>query len=70
MGTSPGAAGTAVIVDYGAFAAHYLAADETVVQDVAQADRWADRSDPLYTARCLLDQVRMAGVQVRLGTRL
>ena len=70
MGTSPGAAGTAVIVDYGAFAAHYLAADETVVQDVGQADRWAYLSDPLFTARCLLDQVRMAGVQVRLGTRL
>lgn len=33
LGTSPGAAGTAVIVDYGAFTAHYLAPDETVRDD-------------------------------------
>jgi hypothetical protein len=70
LGTSPGAAGTAVIVDYGAFDAHYLAADETVVQDAGQGDHWAYLADPLFTARCLLDQIRAAGVQVRLSTRL
>lgn len=70
LGTSPGAAGTPVIVDYGAFEAHYLAADETVVQDVGQGDHWAYLADPLFAANCLLDQIRAAGVQVRLSTRI
>lgn len=70
LGASPGAAGTPVIVDYGAFEAHYLAADETVRQDLEQADRWAYLADPLLAARCLLDQIRAAGVRVVLATRL
>jgi hypothetical protein len=70
LGTSPGAAGTAVIVDYGAFDAHYLALNETIRQDIGQGDHWAYLADPLFAARCLLDQIRAAGVQVRLSTRL
>ena len=70
LGSSPGAAGTPVIVDYGAFIAHYLAADETVRQDALQGDHWAYLADPLLAARCLLDQIRAAGVQVELRTRL
>jgi hypothetical protein len=61
LGTSPGAAGTAVIVDYTAFSAHYLALNETVNED---ADYYAYLSDPLLAVRCLLDQIRAAGVQV------
>ncbi len=70
LGTSPGAAGTAVIVDYGAFEAHYLAQDETVRQDLLQQDRWAYLADPLLSAKCLLDQIRAAGIRVELSTRL
>lgn len=68
LGTSPGPAGTPVIVDYGAFPAHYLALDETV--RATAGSHWAYLSDPLFAARCLLDQIRAAGVQVRFSTRL
>ena len=67
LDVSPGALGTAVIVDYGAFAAHYLALDETV-RDAA--DFWAYLADPLLTAACLLDQIRAAGVRVELSAKL
>ena len=70
LGSSPGPVGTAVIVDYTAVEAHYLATDETVRQDVEQGDRWAYLADPLLAAKCLLDQVRAAGVQVRLSAAL
>lgn len=70
LGSSPGAAGTPLIIDYGAFEAHYLATDETVRQDLLQADRWAYLADPLLAARCLLDQIRAAGVRVVLSTKL
>lgn len=69
LGSSPGAAGTPVIIDYGAFAAHYLAQNEAVRQDLGQQDRWAYLSDPLLTARCLLDQIRAAGVKVELSAK-
>lgn len=69
LGSSPGASGTPVIIDYGAFSAHYLAQDETVRQDLAQEDRWAYLADPLLTARCLLDQIRAAGVKVELSAK-
>jgi hypothetical protein len=62
--------GTPVLVDGGWFEAHYLALNETVRQDIGQADRWAYLADPLFAASCLLDQIRAAGVQVRLSTRL
>jgi hypothetical protein len=67
LGTSPGAAGTPVLIDYTAFSAHYLALDETVRDD---SDVWAYLADPLLAARCLLDQVRAAGVKVELSTKL
>lgn len=66
LGSSPGAAGTAVLVDYTAFEAHYLAYDETVRQDVSQSDLWAYLADPLLAARCLLDQIRAAGIKIEL----
>jgi len=67
LDSSPGGAGTAVIVDYGAFAAHYLALDETVRDAV---DVWAYLSDPLFTAGCLLEQIRAAGIRVELSAKL
>jgi len=70
LGSSPGPIGTAVIVDYTAFPAHYLAYDETVRQDLLNEDNWAYISDPLLAARCLLDQIRAAGVRVELSVKL
>jgi hypothetical protein len=70
LGSSPGAAGTAVLVDYTAFDAHYLAFDETVRQDTQNADHWAYLADPLLSARCLLSQIRAAGIRVEVSTKL
>jgi len=70
LGSSPGALGTPVIVDYTAFSAHYVAYNETTRQDLAQADRWAYLADPLLAARCLLDQIRAAGIRVELFAKL
>ena len=67
LGTSPGAAGTPVIVDYTSHSAHYLANNETIVDG---DDLYAYLADPLLTARCLLDQVRPAGVKVEVSTLL
>lgn len=61
LGTSPGAGGTAVIVDYGAFTGHYLAPNETERDD---QDFYAYLSDPSLAARCLLEQIRAAGIKV------
>lgn len=61
LDSSPGAAGTAVVVDYGAFTAHYLATDETIMDD---GDFYAYLTDPTLAARCVLDLIRAAGVQV------
>lgn len=67
LGSSPGGAGTPVIVDYGAFEGHYLAEDETVRDD---GDRYPYFSDPLLSTRCLLDQIRAAGVRVNLKAKV
>jgi len=67
LDVSPGGAGTAVIVDYGAYEAHYLALDET---ERDSADFWAYLSDPLFTAGCLLSQIRAAGIRVELSAKL
>lgn len=69
LGASPGAIGTAVIVDYTQHHAHYLALDETVVQPIDEHRRWAYLSDTGRAARCLLDQIRAAGVRVVISTR-
>lgn len=63
LGLSPGAIGTAVLVDYGAFTAHYLAPDET---ERDALDFYAYLADPTATVKCLLDQIRAAGVQVNV----
>lgn len=60
-------AGAALLVDYGGFSAHYLAENETRRHD---ADFYAYLADPLLAARCLLDQIRAAGVRVDLATLL
>jgi len=65
MGTSPGGASTPVIVDYGAFTGHYLAPDET--ERDAGDDFYAYLSDPTLAARCLLDQIRAAGIVVNFS---
>lgn len=67
LGSSPGGAGTKVIVDYGAFEAHYLADDETVRHD---EDFYAYLTDPLVTARCLMEQIRMAGIKVNVSAEV
>jgi hypothetical protein len=67
LDASPGAAGTPVLVDYTAFQAHYLAADETIRDD---GDRYAYLADPLAAARCLLGQIRAAGVKVDVVQKL
>lgn len=67
LGTSPGAIGTAVIVDYTAFSAHHLAYNENVLQD---GDYYAYLADPLLAARCLLEQIRAAGVQVEVTIKV
>lgn len=67
LGTSPGAIGTAVIVDYTAFSAHYLAYNENIQDD---GDFYAYLSDPLLAARCLLEQIRAAGVQVEVTIKV
>lgn len=63
LDSSPGASGTAVIVDYGAQAAHYLALNETTRDDL---DFYAYLTDPTLTARCILDLIRAHGVQVNI----
>ncbi len=67
LGTSPGAASTPVIVDYTAFSAHYLALNETVSED---ADYYSYLFDPLLAVRCLLDQIRAAGVKVEVAVQV
>lgn len=64
LDSTPGGAGTPVIVDYGANEAHYLAPDETVSDD--GDDFYAYLSDPTQTTRCILDLIRMAGVQLNI----
>jgi hypothetical protein len=61
LDASPGPIGTAVLIDYGAFTAHYIPDDETIVND---GDFWAYLADDTGLARCLLDHVRAAGVRV------
>jgi hypothetical protein len=67
LGASPGPLGTPVLVDYGAFSAHYLAENETREQ---LDDFYAYLADPLLAARCLLSQIRPAGVKVELSVLL
>jgi hypothetical protein len=61
--------GEDVIVDAGEFTAHYLATDETD-RYPADGDYFPYFSDPSAIVRCLLDQVRAAGVRVVVTTTL
>lgn len=63
--SSLGANGTAMIVDYGAFPSHYLPADETI-RYPRDGSFFPYLNDPTATVRCLLDQVRAAGVTVEV----
>jgi len=66
LGT-PTAPAASVIVDYGAHEAHYLAPNETTLDD---ADYYAYLADPLLTARCLVDHIRAAGIKVEVTAML
>ncbi len=72
LGSTPGGAGTAVLVDYFGYGAdvttsyHYLADDENVTDD---NDRYAYFSDPTAAIRCLLDQVRPIGKGIEIIIR-
>lgn len=70
LGSSPGPIGTAVIVDYTAFDAHFLAENETELPPDGRADLAPYLSDPLAGARCLLEQVRMAGIRFEVRARV
>jgi hypothetical protein len=61
LGATLVGAGVPLIVNYGAFKAHYLALDENV-QD--HQDMFAYLSDDTQLANCLLDHVKAAGVRV------
>lgn len=64
---APVAPNAPVIVDYGAFTAHYLPTDETIRYPL-DGDYFPYLSDPSAILSCLLDQVRAAGVRVRVET--
>lgn len=73
LGSSPGAIGTPVIVDYTAYDGvsagagyHYLAENEAVLD---AGDRWAYLSDPTAALTCLLNQVRPSGFRVFVSLR-
>ena len=67
LGASPGPIGTPVIVDYNAFAAHYLAPSTGFAED---DDQFAYFSSRLDTAKCLLEQVKAAGIRVTVVERV
>lgn len=73
LGSSPGAIGTPVLVDYTGYGSdstisyHFLATNETTLD---ASDRYAYLRGPLATLQCLLDQVRPAGIKIDLGFRL
>lgn len=73
LGSSPGAIGTAVLVDYAVYNGsvadqgyHYLAANELTLDD---EDRYPYLTDATATIRCLLDQVRPATHRVYVSLR-
>lgn len=67
LGTDPGS-GTAVLVDYNSHPSHYLAPDAAFQNDGTDFPPYF--ADNLLAARCLLDQVRAAGVGVELSVSL
>lgn len=72
LSPAPGPIGTSLLVDAAAYGAgspsdgyHYLATDETVVDD---GDRYGYFADATRIARCLVSQLRSAGSTVVVGT--
>ena len=63
---APPADGTLVLVDYNAFAAHYLPPDSAFQN---QGDFPPYFADNLQAARCILDMVRAAGVGIDVAVR-
>jgi hypothetical protein len=63
LGSSPGPVGTPLLVDYNAFPAHYLPDPFTVIDD---EDHYPYFFDPFLGVRCLVDQIRAAGIKVEL----
>jgi len=61
LGSSPGPIGTPVLIDYNAFPAHHLPDPFTVRDD---QDHYPYLFDPFLGVRCLIDQLRAAGVKV------
>ena len=64
---APVAPGTNVLVDWTSFTAHYLAENETV-RYPSDGDFFAYLSDPSATVKCLLEQVKAAGIRVNVRT--
>lgn len=58
-----------VLVDYGAFTAHYPPANETI-RYPGEGDFFPYLSDPSAIVRCLLDQIQKAGAKVNVSTSL
>lgn len=63
LGATPGAVGTPLLVDYNAFPAHYLPDPFTVIDN---NDHFPYFFDPFLGVNCLVDQIRAAGIQVKL----
>jgi len=61
LGIPPGPPGMPVLVDYNAFSAHYLPDPFTERDD---GDYYPYLFDPFLGVRCLIDQLRAAGVKV------
>jgi hypothetical protein len=66
LGSSPGAGGTPVLIDYNAFEAHYLPDDDTIRDD---NDYYPYLDGSLTAIACVIDQIRAAGVKVEIRAR-
>ena len=62
-----GSAGVPLLVNYGAFAAHYLALDENTIEQDDFFAYLSDNGAGLVT--CLLDHVRAAGIKIKVKIR-
>jgi len=73
LGSSPGAIGTSMVIDYTGYGAddtiayHHLAVDETV-RNVNDYPPYL--YDPLRAVRCVLDQIRPVGTRIDVSTRV
>jgi hypothetical protein len=65
--TTPGPAGTPVLVDYNSFQAHYLPDPFTIEED---ADYYPYLSDDFLGLLCMADQLRAAGIKVEYRNKV